>query len=87
MVLPFEDRATAPTFVEILPELVEDLDGDKFENGRILVGYVAKETREVSIYNWPNDNEPDTETVKNRLKTVFPSAGRFVVVDDNTYYL
>lgn len=57
------------------------------EDGRILAGYVAKESREISIHNWPIDDDPDTETVKRRLKTVFPSARRFIGVEGNIYYL
>jgi hypothetical protein len=58
-----------------------------FEEGRILVGYVAKQTREVSIHNWPLDPGSNVKAVKRRVKEVFPYADCFVGVDGEKYDL
>ncbi len=77
-----EDRSEL-VFADIFPELL-DIDGpddDKVNDGRILFGYVDKETGEVSVHNWsPNPNhggDVDIEVVKRRLREIFPDAEYF----------
>lgn len=53
----------------------------RFEDGRILVGYVVRETREVALNNWPIDPDSNSEAVKKRVKEVFPYADHFIGVD------
>lgn len=88
--LPFEDNGSVPMLCEILAGVVdlshEPAERD-FEEGRILVGYVAKQTREVSIHNWPLDLGSDGEAVRRRMREVFPKAKHFVGVDDVKYEL
>ncbi|MDP9437658.1 MAG: hypothetical protein M3P49_02780 [Actinomycetota bacterium] len=88
--LPFEDNTRAPTLAEMLAEIVELEDEQvehRFEDGRILVGYVAGETREVTIDNWPLEPGGDDEAVKRRMKEIFPQAEHFVGADDERHRL
>ncbi len=79
--LAMEDRSEL-TFADIFPELLDSpADDDKVADGRILFGYVDKETREVSVHNWfPDSNDShyvDIEVVKRRLREIFPHAEYF----------
>lgn len=88
--LPFEDNGSVPMLCEILAEVVDisrETTEREFEEGGILVGYVAKQTREVSIHNWPLNSGGDGEAVKKRVREVFPQAKHFVGVDDEKYDL
>ncbi len=83
--LPFEDNGSVPMLYEILAGVVDtsrETTERDFDEGRILVGYVAKQTREVSIHNWPIEPGGNTEAVKRRMREVFPNAKHFVGVDD-----
>ncbi len=83
--LPFDDNGSVPMLCEILAGVVDtsrDTAERDFDEGRILVGYVAKQTREVSIHNWPLEPGSNTEAVKRRVKEVFPYANHFVGVDE-----
>ena len=88
--LPFEDNVRAPTLHEMITTLV-DLEDEaverKFEDGRILVGYVAEKTREVTVHNWPIDPDSDDEVVKKRMRDIFPHAKYFLGTDDERYPL
>lgn len=73
--LPFEDNATAPTLGEILAAVVdlsnpaiENSYDQKIEDGLVFLGYVDKETREVSIHL---PDKPLNEDMRVRLDEVF----------------
>ncbi len=80
--LAMEDRSELK-FADIFPELLDidsPADNDKVDDGRILFGYVDKETGEVSVHNWypdPNHGLVDIEVVKRRLREIFPHAEYF----------
>ncbi len=86
--LPFEDDGSVPMLYEILAGVVDtsrETSERDFDEGRILEGYVAKQTREVSIHNWPLDPGSDGEAVKKKVREVFPYASHFVGVDNEKY--
>ncbi len=88
--LPFEDNTRAPTLHDMLAALVDLEDEEvkrKFEDGRILVGYVSGKTREVAVDNWPIDPDSDDEVVKTRMREIFPRAEYFIGTDDERYPL
>jgi hypothetical protein len=88
--LPFEDNGRVPMLCEILAEVVDisrETTEREFEEGGILVGYIAKQRREISIHNWPLDSGGDSEAVKKRVREVFPNAKHFVGVDGEKYEL
>ncbi len=59
----------------------------KFDDGRILIGYVAKEIRKVAIHNWPIDPDGGGEVVKRRIRGIFPHAEYFVGAEGERHLL
>jgi len=59
----------------------------EFDEGKVLVGYVARQICEMSIHNWPLDSGSDGKAVKRRVKEVFPYADHFIGVDGEKYDL
>lgn len=91
--LAMEDKAQLP-FREILPEIFDfsneeamDLVEAKLEDGQILLGYVTKETGEVEVHTWPLDRDSGSETVKRRMREIFPHAEYFEAADRERYQL
>ena len=59
----------------------------EFDEGKVLVGDVARQICEMSIRYWPLDPGSDGEAVKKRMKEIFPYADHFVGVDEEEYDL
>jgi hypothetical protein len=52
------------------------------------LGYVEKETRELSVHNWYSaDDMVDSEVVKRRIREIFPNAEYFEAADYERYKL
>ncbi len=75
--MPFENNVQAPSLIEILKAVTDaNFDDDrvvdaldrKVEDGAIIMGYVSKETGEVSIHL---PDELESEIVKKRLDAIF----------------
>src|SRR5215213_8949307 len=74
--LPFEDNTSVPSLGEILAEVLGiDLSDEeavaeadaKLEDGRVLLGYVSADGRDVSVHSLP---DPQNMTVRRRLAEV-----------------
>ena len=75
--VPFEDNSSAPLLAEILV-LVLHIDladeeavaevGAKLEDGRILLGYISGEGRDISVHLLPGSHDV---AVRSRLREVF----------------
>ncbi len=91
--LAMEDKSQLK-FAEILPEIFDfsseeamDLVDAKFEDGRILLGYVTKETGEVEVHSWPIAPDSDSEVVKRRMREIFPHAEYFESLGEEKHQL